>query len=48
MLAFFSVLAAMLTFIVAAAGKAALLTWCSGGGIGTFIVLFIIFKALGK
>jgi hypothetical protein len=48
MIAFLSILAAMLTFIVAAAGKAALLTWCSGGGIGTFIVLFIIFKMMGK
>ena len=48
MITFFSILAAMLTFMIAAAGKALVLTWCTGGGLGTFIVLFIIFKAMGK
>ena len=33
---------------LAAAGWAALITWGLGGGIGMFIVLFIILKVLGK
>jgi hypothetical protein len=33
---------------VAAAGWAALITWGLGGGIGMFIILFIILKLLGK
>ena len=48
MITFFSILAAMLTIVVAAAGKALILTWCTGGGLGTFIVFFIIFKMMGK
>jgi hypothetical protein len=34
--------------IVAAAGWAFLLTWVFGGGIGMFILLFIILKMIGK
>ena len=33
---------------VAAAGWAALITWGLGGGIGMFLILFIILKVLGK
>ena len=38
----------ILSIILAAAGKAAILTWLMGGGIGTFVVLFIVFKMFGK
>jgi hypothetical protein len=33
---------------VAAAGWALLITWLAGGGIGMFLILFIILKMLGK
>jgi hypothetical protein len=33
---------------IAAAGKALIGTWLLGGGVGTFLVLFIILKMLGK
>ena len=33
---------------VAAAGWAAIFTWLAGGGIGLFIILFLIFKVMGK
>jgi hypothetical protein len=36
------------TVILAAAGYAFIGTWLMGGGIGTFIILFILFKMLGK
>jgi hypothetical protein len=38
----------LLPIIVAAAGKALIGTWLLGGGFGTFVVLFIIFKMIGK
>ena len=38
----------ILLVILAAAGKAALLTLLTGGGIGTFVVLFFLFKMFGK
>lgn len=38
----------ILTIILAAAGKAAILTWLMGGGFGMFALLFIIFKMFGK
>ena len=34
--------------ILAAAGKALIGTWLLGGGIGTFIVLFVLFKMIGR
>jgi len=39
---------AIMPIFVAAAGWAFILTLLSGGGIGTFIILFLIFKILGK
>jgi hypothetical protein len=39
---------AIIPILVAAAGWAFILTLVSGGGIGTFIILFIILKLLGK
>jgi len=33
---------------VAAAGWAVIFTWLAGGGIGLFIILFLIFKVMGK
>ena len=38
----------LLPIIIAAAGKAFIGTWLVGGGIGTFIVLFILFKMIGR
>ena len=42
----------MLTTLVmlplAAAGWAAILTWVAGGGIGMFLLLFVILKMFGK
>ena len=38
----------ILMVILAAAGKAAILTLLTGGGLGTFILLFILFKMFGK
>jgi hypothetical protein len=38
----------LLPIIIAAAGKALIGTWLLGGGIGTFIVLFILFKMIGR
>ena len=37
-----------LSLLVAAAGWSLILTWIFGGGIGMFIVLFIILKLIGK
>jgi hypothetical protein len=34
--------------ILAAAGKAAILTLITGGGFGTFVLLFFLFKMFGK
>lgn len=34
--------------IMAAAGWALILTWLFGGGIGLFLLLFVILKMLGK
>jgi hypothetical protein len=42
------ILATLLMVILAAAGKALLLTWLTGGGIGAFILFFIVFKMFGK
>jgi hypothetical protein len=39
---------AVILLPLAAAGWAALLTWVLGGGIGMFIVLFLILKLMGK
>jgi hypothetical protein len=39
---------AMILLPLAAAGWAALLTWGLGGGIGMFLILFIILKMIGK
>jgi hypothetical protein len=39
---------AMILVPLAAAGWAALITWGLGGGLGMFIVLFVILKLLGK
>ena len=33
---------------VAAAGWAFILTWLFGGGIGLFLLLFVVLKMLGK
>ncbi len=33
---------------VAAAGWAFIMTWIAGGGIGMFLVLFVLLKLLGK
>jgi hypothetical protein len=41
-------LTALVLIPVAAAGWAALITWGLGGGIGMFLILFIILKMLGK
>ena len=38
----------ILSVILAAAGKAAILTLLTGGGLGTFVLLFILFKMFGK
>ena len=38
----------LLPVILAAAGKALIGTWLIGGGFGTFIVLFILFKMMGR
>ena len=38
----------ILVVILAAAGKAAILTLITGGGLGTFVVLFFLFKMMGK
>jgi hypothetical protein len=36
------------TTILGAAGYALIGTLITGGGIGTFIILFLVFKMLGK
>jgi hypothetical protein len=41
-------LALLASIFVAAAGWALILTWLFGGGIGMFILLFIILKMIGK
>jgi len=41
-------LALLGSILVAAAGWAFILTWLFGGGIGLFILLFIILKMIGK
>ena len=41
-------LALLASIMVAAAGWAFILTWLFGGGIGMFILLFIILKMIGK
>jgi len=41
-------LEAMILVPLAAAGWAALITWGLGGGLGMFIVLFVVLKLLGK
>lgn len=41
-------LEALVLIPVAAAGWAALLTWGLGGGIGMFLILFVLLKLLGK
>ena len=38
----------LLPIIIAAAGKALIGTWLIGGGFGTFIVLFLLFKMIGR
>jgi hypothetical protein len=48
MLALAMMVMPVLLVILAAAGKALILTWLTGGGIGTFIVLFFLFKMFGK
>ena len=42
------ILGALVTFVVAAAGKAVLLTWVTGGGLGAFVLFFFLFKMMGK
>ena len=39
---------AMVMLPVAAAGWALIFTWLAGGGIGMFLLLFLLFKVLGK
>jgi len=41
-------LLAMTSIPVAAAGWAFIFTWLAGGGIGLFLVLFLLFKVMGK
>lgn len=41
-------LEAMILLPLAAAGWALILTWLFGGGIGLFLLLFVILKMLGK
>ena len=48
MLALTSLLVPLHMVILAAAGKAAILTLITGGGFGTFILLFFLFKMFGK
>ena len=48
MIAFALLFVPILTIILSAAGKAALLTWLMGGGFGMFALLFIVFKMFGK
>jgi len=43
-----TMLEAMILVPLAAAGWAALITWGLGGGLGMFIVLFVVLKLLGK
>jgi hypothetical protein len=38
----------ILLVILAAAGKALILTWLMGGGFGMFVLLFFIFKMFGR
>jgi hypothetical protein len=38
----------ILAMILAAAGKALILTWLMGGGVGMFVILFLLFKMLGR
>jgi len=38
----------ILAVILAAAGKALLLTWLTGGGLGAFVLFFFLFKMMGK
>lgn len=40
--------ATMIMIPVAAAGWAVILTWLFGGGIGLFLLLFVILKMMGK
>ena len=35
-------------FPVAAAGWALIFTWLLGGGLGMFLILFVLLKMLGK
>ena len=48
MLTLATVLLPILAIILAAAGKALILTWLMGGGLGMFVVLFFLFKMLGR
>ena len=38
----------ILIALLAAAGKALILTWLTGGGVGAFVIFFILFKMMGK
>jgi len=42
------ILGTIFAIVLAAAGKALILTWLTGGGIGAFILFFFIFKMMGK
>ena len=48
MLTLATILVPILAIILAAAGKALILTWLMGGGVGMFVLLFVIFKMLGR
>ena len=39
---------AMMSMPVAAAGWAFIFTWIAGGGVGMFLVLFLLLKVMGK
>ena len=42
------ILGTVLAFILAAAGKALIVSWLTGGGIGAFVLFLFIFKMMGK
>ena len=42
------ILGVLFPILLAAAGKALIASWLTGGGIGAFVLFFFLFKMMGK